>query len=93
MGRALRLSGDASKAAEIKYKIEHFSSTDFVRPYDAALFYAALGDRDRAFQWLEKDLKERDSWLLLLNVDPRLAPLRSDPRFRDLVKRVGLPVS
>jgi TolB-like protein/tetratricopeptide (TPR) repeat protein len=91
-GRAFSLAGDSKKAAEVKYKIEHFPATDFVWPYDAALFYAMLGDKDRAFEWLEKDQKERDGWLLLLNVDPRLSPLHSDPRFGDLVRRVGLPV-
>lgn len=92
-GRSLWLEGDSENATEVNQRIEHFPANDFVWPYDGALFYAASGDKDRAFQWLEKDLKERDGWLLLLNVDPRLAPLRSDPRFPDLVKRVGLPVS
>jgi TolB-like protein/DNA-binding winged helix-turn-helix (wHTH) protein/Flp pilus assembly protein TadD len=92
-GSAFALSGDTAKAAEVKNKIEHFPATDFVWPYNAAVFFAAYGDKDRAFQWLDKDQKEHDGWLIFLNVDPRLAPLRSDPRFRDLVKRVGLPVS
>ena len=91
LGRSLALAGDSKKAAEVKIKIEHFPAGDFVWHYDAALFYAALGDKDRAFQFLERDQKEGGGWFPFLNADPRLAPLRSDPRFRDLVRRVGLP--
>jgi TolB-like protein/DNA-binding winged helix-turn-helix (wHTH) protein/tetratricopeptide (TPR) repeat protein len=91
LGRSFALAGDSKKAAEVKRKIEHFPAGDFVWHYDAALFYVALGDKDRAFQLLERDLKEGGGWSVVLNADPRLAPLRSDPRFRDLVRRVGLP--
>lgn len=91
LGRSLSLAGEPRKAAEVKRKIEHSSGKDFVWPYDAALFYAALGDNDRAFEWLERDQKQRDGWLLFLNVDPRLSVLRSDPRFQNLARRVGLP--
>jgi TolB-like protein/DNA-binding winged helix-turn-helix (wHTH) protein/tetratricopeptide (TPR) repeat protein len=92
LGRSLALAGDSKRAAEVKGKIEHFPAGDFVWHYDAALFYAALGDKDRAFQFLERDQKEGGGWFPFLNADPRLAPLRSDPRFQDLAKRVGLPV-
>jgi TolB-like protein/Flp pilus assembly protein TadD len=91
LGRSLALAGDSKKAAEVKRKIEHFPAGDFVWHYDAALFYVALGDKDRAFQLLERDQKEGGGWSIVLNADPRLAPLRSDPRFPDLVRRVGLP--
>jgi TolB-like protein/tetratricopeptide (TPR) repeat protein len=52
--------------------------------------YAGLGDREQAFAWLEKAYQERRGRVFLLNVDPLLDPLRSDPRFQDLVRRVGL---
>ena len=92
-GRAMALSGDTAGAAEVREKIERFPANDFVWPYDAALFYTAMGDRDLAFQWLDKCIKRDDDWLLFLNVDPRLSGLRSDPRFNDLVRREGLPVT
>jgi TolB-like protein/DNA-binding winged helix-turn-helix (wHTH) protein/Flp pilus assembly protein TadD len=91
MGRAMALSGNLAEAAEIRRKIEHFPPNDFVWPYDAALFYAAIGDRDRAFQWLDKCVDQHDDWLLFLNEDPRLSGLRADPRFNDVVRREGLP--
>ena len=56
-----------------------------------ALLYAGLGDRDQAFAWLEKAYEARSSNLLYLKVSPRYDSLRADPRFADLVRRVGLP--
>jgi len=53
--------------------------------------YAGLGDKEQAFAWLEKSYQERRDRMVWLNVDPLLDPLRSDPRFHDLVRRVGLP--
>jgi hypothetical protein len=58
--------------------------------FDSAIIYAGLGQRDQAFEWLEKPYKERSSWLAYLKADPRLDPLRSDPRFQELLLRVGL---
>ena len=57
-----------------------------------AVIHAGLGERDEAFAWLEKAYAERDSWLAgRFNIDPRLDRIRGDPRFRALVRRMGLP--
>src|SRR2546426_1276824 len=53
--------------------------------------YAGLGDKDQAFAWLETSYQERRDRMVWLNVDPLLDPLRSDPRFHDLVRRMSLP--
>jgi hypothetical protein len=53
--------------------------------------YTALGDRERAFAWLEKAYANRDFFLTYLRVDPELDALRSDPRFRELIERIGIP--
>jgi hypothetical protein len=53
--------------------------------------YAALGEKDRAFNWLEKAYEKRDFFLPTLAVNPYMDPLRSDPRFQDLLRRIGLP--
>ncbi|MEW6209126.1 MAG: protein kinase [Acidobacteriota bacterium] len=62
-----------------------------VGAYYIAMIYAALGEKDQAFEWLERGYQERTFFMTWLNVDPQIAPLRSDPRFADLVRRVGLP--
>jgi len=55
-----------------------------------ALVYAALGDNDNAFKWLEKSYERREEALLSLKVDPKADPLRSDPRFIALLKKIGV---
>jgi len=64
----------------------------FVSAYDFAIIYVGLGEAEQAFQWLERACEERSfSMLMSLKAEPRLDPLRPHTRFRDLVRRVGLP--
>jgi serine/threonine protein kinase len=65
--------------------------TGYQSAYDIAQLYADLGDNDGAFRWLNIACQERDSFLLGLKTDFLLDPLRSDPRFAELVRKVGLP--
>ena len=71
--------------------MKQLSKQRYVSSYYIALIYAGLGEKDLAFEWLENAYKERSDLLVYLNRDPRLDSLRPDPRFADLVKRVGLP--
>ena len=59
--------------------------------YGVTIYAAALGEKDEAFAELNKAFENREFGLLLLKVDPRLDPLRDDPRFQALVKKVGFP--
>jgi tetratricopeptide (TPR) repeat protein len=59
--------------------------------WTTARAYAEIGDRDRAFEWLEKAYDERTSLLVFLKTIPMFASLRDDARFADLVRRIGLP--
>jgi hypothetical protein len=61
------------------------------RPEAVAVLYGQLGENDKAFEWLERAYVERSDGLSLLKVDPWFDPLRSDPRFADLMRRVGFP--
>lgn len=63
----------------------------YIRPASVAEVYVSLGDRDEAMRWLERAYRDHDAWLALLKVWPRFDPLRSDPRFQDLLRRLNFP--
>ena len=84
--------GDYRGALEKEVSIlRERSGRKYVGPDWVARDYIRLGDKDHAFEWLEKAYQEHSSFLLDLKVDPLFDPLRPDPRFQDLVRRVGLP--
>ncbi|HJQ24180.1 MAG TPA: winged helix-turn-helix domain-containing protein [Blastocatellia bacterium] len=81
-------AGDRT-AAQQRLKQALSSPNGYVVPYFVATVYAALGDQEQAFAWLEKAYNERSIYLAWLKTDPRLDSLRADPRFADLLRRVG----
>ncbi len=83
--------GRRGEAADILKKLRNSEKTSPVDPYDFAVIDVALGNRDLAFAELEKDFAERGYYVTTLSVDPLMDPLRDDPRFAALVKRIGLP--
>ena len=91
MGYVYGVSGGRTEALQQLQHMKSMSSKKFVTSYGVALIYTALGDKDQAFEWLNKAYDKRENWLVWLKLDPRWIPLRSDPRFVDLVRRVGLP--
>lgn len=92
LAHAYALSGKRAEAQKTLAELQELSKQRFVSPASIAAIYAALGDKDQAFAWLEKADKARDGILVRLKVDSRYDSLRSDPRFADLAKRVGLPL-
>jgi tetratricopeptide (TPR) repeat protein len=84
-------SGERSQALRVLDELRALSKERHVPSYLFAVVYAGLGERDQAFAWLEKAYEERDGSLPMLKVNPTWDPLRSDPRFAGLVRRVGLP--
>jgi serine/threonine-protein kinase len=89
-GRAHALSGNAEEAERVIRELMDESRQSYVVPFDIATIYAGLGRNDEAFAWLDKAYEARYGWLIWLNVEPRWDGLRSDPRFADLVRRIGL---
>jgi serine/threonine protein kinase/tetratricopeptide (TPR) repeat protein len=75
---------------EARRLLQELSDKPTVSPANLAFVYAALGDKDRAFEELNRAADERSPSLLWANVDPRLDDLRRDPRFRELIARIGL---
>ena len=71
-------------------QLKERSKGSYVSPYFIALVYAALGEKDHAFEWLEKAYNEHQPYLTLIKVEPVFDSLRSDPRFADLLSRIGL---
>ena len=64
-----------------------------INPLNMAYVYAALQEADAAFEWLEQAYERRSLQVVLIRDDPLLDPLRSDPRFQDLLRRIGFPES
>jgi len=93
MGNAYGEWGHRAEAEQVLTRLDELARAKYVTPYGIALVYAGLGDKNRAFVWLNKAVAGRSHWLVWLNRDPRWDRLRSDPRFADLTKRVGLPQS
>jgi TolB-like protein len=90
LGHAYAVAGRESEARRMLDKLKDISHKRYISAYHVALIYCGLGELERAFEWLEKTFAERDAWLIWLRVEPQLDPLRSDPRFADLLRRLGL---
>jgi TolB-like protein/DNA-binding winged helix-turn-helix (wHTH) protein/Flp pilus assembly protein TadD len=89
LARAYVASGKRSEAAKLLNDLKKRSSPVSSHASEIAVIYAALGDTDQAMNWLEKGYEERFNPGVLLR--PGFDPLRSDPRFQELVRRIGLP--
>ncbi len=89
--RVYALAGKRSEAVKILAELEELSKQRYVSPFFIAVVYAGLDEKDAAFEWLEKASAERSYWMPSLKVNPQLDSLRDDPRFADLLRRVGFP--
>ena len=87
----LALSGRRDEALEIVGQLEELSRTRYVPPVATAWVYLGLGDIDRVFEWLEIGYRERDSQVPHIGALSPFRPLRRDPRFRDLLRRMNIP--
>ena len=83
-------AGNEAEARRILAGLTEARTTRVVSAWGIAALHASLGDVDEAFRWLESAVQERAAGLIVLRVHPRLDPIRSDPRYWPLVRRVGL---
>jgi tetratricopeptide (TPR) repeat protein len=90
LGYAYGLSGNRVEAIQSLKQLVHVSKHTYVSPYQIALVYVGLGEKDAAFDWLQKAFADHSYWLLFLKIDERMGTLRSDPRFTDLLRRLNL---
>jgi serine/threonine-protein kinase len=87
---ALARAGRRADAESLLEELMVTGRDRFVSPYDIATIYVSLNDPDRAFEWLEKAYQGRLGWMVGLAADPRVDPIRADPRFADLLRRMHL---
>lgn len=90
LGRAYAMAGERKKAESIVDKLQALSHQQYVSPFDISVVYAGLGDADSTFKWLEEAYEHRVFRIIELML-PMFDSLRPDPRWKDLVERIGLP--
>jgi DNA-binding winged helix-turn-helix (wHTH) protein/TolB-like protein/Tfp pilus assembly protein PilF len=90
MGHTLAVSGKKGEAARVLDKLKSMSKQRYVPPYNIAIVYVGLGEKEQALAWLEKAYEDRDVRLVFLKVEPKWDALRADERFMDLIRRMGL---
>ena len=90
LGCAYGRAGRRSEAQQLLANLQELSTRRYVGSYDLAMIYAGLDEKDQAFAQLEKAFTERSNQLVYLNGEPAWETLHSDPRFADLLRRIGL---
>ena len=86
--RKAKLKGACTALIEV---LKNESQTEYIAPNDMARYYGFMGDRDHTFEWLEKGYAERSGRMEYIKSEDALEPFHSDPRYIDLLKRMGLP--
>jgi TolB-like protein/DNA-binding winged helix-turn-helix (wHTH) protein/Tfp pilus assembly protein PilF len=93
LGYIYARQGKRQEALQMIAELQQRSTHHYIDPASVARIYIALGDKDSAFVWLQKAYDKHSPHILSIDVDSAYDPLRSDPRFQDLVRRIGLPQS
>lgn len=91
LGYAESLVGNRQESLRLLEEIRRNPRQQYVSPFYVALLYTGLKDKDTAFSWLEKAYEQHDEWLVYIKAYPEFRSLRADPRFENLVRRIGLP--
>ena len=90
LAHGLALAGKKAEARQTLNSLEKRAASEYIPPYWMAAGYVGLGDNEKALEFLEAAFIEHSGGLVWLAVDPRMDPLRSEPRFQELLMRVGL---
>jgi Flp pilus assembly protein TadD len=91
LGHAYAVSGRKDRAQEVLAELKELSRRRYVAPFEIAVVYIGLGEKEQTFEWLEKAYQDHSPWLIRLKVDPRFDSIHGDSRYRDLRRRIGLP--
>jgi hypothetical protein len=90
LGYGHAVAGERSVAQKILNELNNLSKRQYVSPLGIALVYIGLNEKEEAFKWVERAYEDRVFWLGYLKVEPFFDPLRSDPRFTSLLKKMRL---
>lgn len=93
LGYAHAMAGNRDEALRVLEQLTELSQQRHVTAGIVALVYVGLGEKDQAFEWLEKAAEEHSGYLTYLKTEPLMDGLRSDPRFDNLLRRIGLEAS
>lgn len=91
MGYAYALNNQRAEAEALRHTLQESAKRKYVSPYSLLVIELALGTRERVYELLEHLYEERNDWLVWLKVSPELRSLRSEPRFKNLLTRIGFP--
>lgn len=91
LGCSYALSGQKAKAQTILDDLNERAKREYIDPYLIAIIHTSMGDKDAAFEWLGKAYEARSPWMTWLKVEPKFDRLRSDPRFANQLRQMGLP--
>ncbi|MGC2723334.1 MAG: tetratricopeptide repeat protein, partial [Candidatus Acidiferrales bacterium] len=91
LAHTLGTAGRTNEASQMLDDLTQLAKQKYVAPYFFAGIHIGLGEHDRAIEYLEKSYEEHSHWLIYLHIDPSMDELRDNPRFQDLLWRIGLP--
>ncbi len=91
LGHVHAQAGETEKALNVLSELEERSKERYVPSDHFAIVHIGLGQNDDALKRLEKGYEEHSGWMAFLNVEPVFDPLRDDPRFQDLLRRMNFP--
>ena len=92
LGYVLGRSGRDRDAYKVIDELKARSAQGYIAPFNVAMVYAGLGVKEQTLEWLERAFDDRSMWSVFLNAYPIFDDLRPDPRFQDLVRRMGFPL-
>jgi predicted Zn-dependent protease len=92
LAQTLATADKETEAIRILDELTELAKEKYVAPYFFAGMHVGLGEEDRAMEYLEKAYEEHSHWQMYLHMDPGMDGLRSNPRFQDLLRRIGLPL-
>jgi tetratricopeptide (TPR) repeat protein len=89
LGYSLAAAGDPSYAVQVAAELEEKIKSEYVSPVELAIVHMAIGNKEKALDWVDRAIDERRGWAAYLRVHPVVDPLRSEPRFAELVNRMN----